>query len=61
MVRGLARDLGPRGINVNNIQPGPAANDRMSADSPAADAMLQWLALSRITGACLSTDGGFTA
>ncbi|KAK1185969.1 3-oxoacyl-ACP reductase FabG [Streptomyces sp. NBS 14/10] len=48
LVRGLARDLGPRGINVNNIQPGPTANDRMSADSPAADAMLQWLALSRI-------------
>ncbi|MER5521947.1 SDR family oxidoreductase [Streptomyces sp. NPDC002763] len=47
-MRGLARDLGPRGINVNNIQPGPTANDRMSADSPAADAMLQWLALSRI-------------
>ncbi|MER5667994.1 SDR family oxidoreductase [Streptomyces mirabilis] len=48
LVRGLARDLGPRDINVNNIQPGPTANDRMSADSPAADAMLQWLALSRI-------------
>ena len=48
LVRGLARDVGPRGITVNNIQPGPTANDRMSADSPAADAMLQWLALSRI-------------
>jgi 3-oxoacyl-[acyl-carrier protein] reductase len=27
MTRGLARDLGPRGITVNNIQPGPTATD----------------------------------
>ncbi|WP_306324180.1 MULTISPECIES: SDR family oxidoreductase [unclassified Streptomyces] len=48
LVRGLARDLGPRGVTVNNIQPGPTANDSMPADGPAADAMLPWLALSRI-------------
>ncbi|MGY4976666.1 3-oxoacyl-ACP reductase family protein [Streptomyces sp. 900105755] len=48
LVRGLARDLGPRGITVNNIQPGPTANDRMPAGSPAADALLRWLALARI-------------
>lgn len=30
MTRGLARDLGPRGITVNNVQPGPIATD-MSA------------------------------
>ncbi|WP_211124433.1 SDR family oxidoreductase [Streptomyces yatensis] len=48
LVRGLARDLGPRGVSVNNIQPGPTANDSMSADSPAADGMLPWLALPRI-------------
>ncbi|WP_241562035.1 SDR family oxidoreductase [Streptomyces hoynatensis] len=33
---------------MNNVQPGPTANDRMPVDSPAADAMRQWLALSRI-------------
>ena len=27
MTRGLARDLGPRGITVNNVQPGPIATD----------------------------------
>ena len=27
LTRGLARDLGPRGITVNNIQPGPVATD----------------------------------
>ena len=48
LVRGLARDLGPRGISVNNIQPGPTANDRMTQDGPLAEAMLKWLALPRI-------------
>jgi 3-oxoacyl-[acyl-carrier protein] reductase len=27
LTRGLARDLGPRGITVNNVQPGPIATD----------------------------------
>jgi 3-oxoacyl-[acyl-carrier protein] reductase len=27
LVRGLARDLGPRGITVNNVQPGPVDTD----------------------------------
>jgi 3-oxoacyl-[acyl-carrier protein] reductase len=27
MTRGFARDLGPRGITVNNVQPGPIATD----------------------------------
>lgn len=27
LTRGLARDLGPRGITVNNVQPGPVATD----------------------------------
>lgn len=27
MTRGLARDLGPRGITVNNVQPGPITTD----------------------------------
>jgi 3-oxoacyl-[acyl-carrier protein] reductase len=31
MTRGLARDLGPRGITVNTIQPGPTLSDMSSA------------------------------
>ncbi|MFK0333316.1 3-oxoacyl-ACP reductase family protein [Rhizobium sp. NPDC090275] len=31
MTRGLARDLGPRGITVNTIQPGPTATDMTGA------------------------------
>lgn len=31
MTRGLARDLGPRGITVNTIQPGPTATDMNGA------------------------------
>jgi 3-oxoacyl-[acyl-carrier protein] reductase len=30
--RGLARDLGPRGITVNNVQPGPTETDMNPAD-----------------------------
>ncbi|MCO5996938.1 SDR family oxidoreductase [Actinoallomurus rhizosphaericola] len=48
LVRGLARDLGPRRITVNNVQPGPTANDSMTVDGPAAQAMTKWLALPRI-------------
>jgi 3-oxoacyl-[acyl-carrier protein] reductase len=32
--RGLARDLGPRGITVNNIQPGPVDTDMNPANGP---------------------------
>src|SRR5438093_1357301 len=31
--KGLARDLGPRGITVNNVQPGPIDTDMNPADS----------------------------
>ena len=30
--KGLARDLGPRGITVNNVQPGPIDTDMNPAD-----------------------------
>jgi 3-oxoacyl-[acyl-carrier protein] reductase len=30
LTRGLARDLGPRGITVNNVQPGPTVTDMTS-------------------------------
>ncbi|MGK9055236.1 3-oxoacyl-ACP reductase family protein [Neorhizobium sp. CSC1952] len=32
MTRGLARDLGPRGITVNAVQPGPTATDMNSSE-----------------------------
>jgi 3-oxoacyl-[acyl-carrier protein] reductase len=33
LVNGLARDLGPRGITINNVQPGPIDTDLNPADS----------------------------
>ena len=33
LVKGLARDLGPRGITINNIQPGPIDTDMNPANS----------------------------
>ena len=37
LVKGLARDLGPRGITINNVQPGPIDTDMNPADSEFAD------------------------
>jgi 3-oxoacyl-[acyl-carrier protein] reductase len=45
--RGLARDLGPRGITVNNIQPGPVDTDMNPADGPFAESMKSLMALGR--------------
>ncbi|WP_245440726.1 SDR family oxidoreductase [Mesorhizobium sanjuanii] len=36
MARGLARDLGPRDITINVIQPGPTDTDMNPADGPRA-------------------------
>ncbi|KYF66801.1 3-oxoacyl-ACP reductase family protein [Sorangium cellulosum] len=36
LTRGWARDLGPRGITVNNVQPGPVDTDMNPADGPLA-------------------------
>ncbi|MGK3969225.1 3-oxoacyl-ACP reductase family protein [Sorangium sp. So ce118] len=36
LTRGWARDLGPRGITVNNVQPGPVNTDMNPADGPLA-------------------------
>lgn len=47
MTRGLARDLGPRGITVNNIQPGPTATD-MNANEASHEMLKQLTALGRI-------------
>jgi 3-oxoacyl-[acyl-carrier protein] reductase len=37
LTRGLARELGPRGITVNNVQPGPIATDMNREDGEFAD------------------------
>lgn len=47
LTRGLARDLGPRGITVNNVQPGPIATDMNPDQGEFADAAKQVMALGR--------------
>jgi 3-oxoacyl-[acyl-carrier protein] reductase len=47
LTRGLARDLGPRGITVNTVQPGPVDTDMNPADGPFAESMKGWMALGR--------------
>jgi 3-oxoacyl-[acyl-carrier protein] reductase len=37
--RGLARDLGPRGITVNNVQPGPISTDMNPDDGDFAESL----------------------
>lgn len=47
MTRGLARDLGPRGITVNVVQPGPIDTDMNPASGPSADGQRALTALGR--------------
>ncbi|WP_449632008.1 3-oxoacyl-ACP reductase family protein [Rahnella aceris] len=47
LTKGLARDLGPRGITVNNVQPGPVDTDMNPADGEMADGMRSFMALNR--------------
>jgi 3-oxoacyl-[acyl-carrier protein] reductase len=47
LTRGLARELGPRGITINNVQPGPVDTDGNPADGPAAGLMLGVMAVDR--------------
>ncbi|RUA28484.1 MAG: hypothetical protein DSY77_15980 [Bacteroidetes bacterium] len=41
LVQGLARDLGPRGITINNVQPGPIDTDMNPDKSEFADMLKQ--------------------
>ena len=68
LTKGLTRELAPRGITINNVQPGPVNTDFNSADGPAAHLMLSAMALDRFgdvseIGAFVSflagPDGGF--
>ncbi len=45
--KGLARDLGPRGITVNNVQPGPTETDMNPAKGAFADSTRPYVALQR--------------
>jgi 3-oxoacyl-[acyl-carrier protein] reductase len=47
LTRGLARDLGPRGITVNTVQPGPTATEMNPAHGPFAETMKGLTALGR--------------
>jgi 3-oxoacyl-[acyl-carrier protein] reductase len=47
LTRGLARELGPRGITVNNVQPGPIATDMNPETGEFAEAAKQVMALGR--------------
>lgn len=37
LAKGLARDLGPRGITINNVQPGPIATERNPSEGELAE------------------------
>lgn len=47
LARGLARDLGPRGITVNVVQPGPIDTDANPADGPMKDMLHGFMAIKR--------------
>jgi NAD(P)-dependent dehydrogenase (short-subunit alcohol dehydrogenase family) len=47
LTKGLARDLGPRGITVNCVEPGPIDTDLNPADAPHAEDQRRVTALNR--------------
>jgi 3-oxoacyl-[acyl-carrier protein] reductase len=47
LTKGLSRDLGPRGITVNLVNPGPIDTDMNPADGPAAATISGFTALGR--------------
>lgn len=47
LTQGLARDLGPRGITVNTVQPGPVDTDMNPANGPMAANLVPMLATGR--------------
>ncbi|MBW7454834.1 3-oxoacyl-ACP reductase family protein [Paenibacillus sepulcri] len=47
LTRGLARDLAPKGVTVNNIQPGPVDTDMNPADGPYASLAKGMISLGR--------------
>jgi acyl dehydratase len=51
LVKGLARDLGPRGITINNVQPGPVDTEMNPANSDFAEMLRNQMALPRYSTA----------
>jgi 3-oxoacyl-[acyl-carrier protein] reductase len=47
LVQGLSRDLGPRGITVNNVQPGPIDTEMNPAEGEFAEVLKKLMALPR--------------
>jgi 3-oxoacyl-[acyl-carrier protein] reductase len=47
LTQGLARDFGPRGITVNNVQPGPVDTDMNPANGAFAETLKGHMALGR--------------
>ncbi|WP_407651134.1 3-oxoacyl-ACP reductase family protein [Herminiimonas contaminans] len=47
LTKGLARDLGPRGITVNNVQPGPVDTDMNPANGDFAETLKGMMAIPR--------------
>nr|WP_314876091.1 3-oxoacyl-ACP reductase family protein [uncultured Pseudomonas sp.] len=47
LTKGLARDLGPRGVTVNNVQPGPVDTDMNPAEGDFADSLIPLMAVGR--------------
>lgn len=47
LTKGMARDLGPRGITVNNVQPGPVDTDMNPANSDFAEQLKGMMAIGR--------------
>jgi 3-oxoacyl-[acyl-carrier protein] reductase len=45
LVKGLSRDLGPRGITINNIQPGPIETDMNPVNTDFSKTLIGLLAL----------------
>ena len=48
LVRGMAIDLAPRGITVNNIQPGPIATEQNPSSGRMAEAIRKMIPLQRL-------------
>jgi 3-oxoacyl-[acyl-carrier protein] reductase len=47
LTKGLPRDLGPRGITINNVQPGPTDIDMNPASGAFATQAREYIALQR--------------
>ncbi|CAM3982613.1 Cyclic-di-GMP-binding biofilm dispersal mediator protein [Pseudomonas reidholzensis] len=47
LTKGMARDLGPQGVTVNNVQPGPVDTDMNPAEGEFADSLIPLMAVGR--------------